>query len=231
MTKSEYNIRIDYRSSAYLSTNSDNFIQKITGSIVASSWDSETEQTIGEIQLAYIDIVSAQEDGCDLYSLFDADSLPSTYCFTLYDLDEYGWSDTVYQSFGDSLFNDNLLIIHRIKLLSEFRGQKIGLLAIRRSIQQFGHGCGLVCLTAKPYQIELRDKNPIDQGEYEKYDLSRFTSEKSTATQDLEAYYQQAGFIKLPGSKLMAINLAVTFPQMKDLGASFDGSFQLNGPE
>ena len=135
MQKSEYDIRIEYRSSANLGIDSDNFIQKITGKIIATSPDSEKEQKIGEIKMAYIDVVSAQEDGCDLFSLFDADQLPSTYCFTLYDLDECDWSDLVYQSFGDDILNDNLLIIHRIKLLPEFRGHKIGLLTIRRSIR------------------------------------------------------------------------------------------------
>ncbi|MGJ8640714.1 MAG: hypothetical protein ACSHYA_15090 [Opitutaceae bacterium] len=223
----EYTIRIEYRSSANLSTDCDNFIQRITGRIVATSLNSEEEQEIGEIKLAYIDVVSAEDDGCGLFSLFDADSLPSTYCFTLYNLDEYGWTDLVYETFGDELFNNNLLIIHRIKLLSKFRGHKIGLLAIRRSIQQFGHGCGLVYLKAMPYQVELRKKDTIEPGDFDKYGLSKFAADQSIATQQLESHYQQAGFIKITGSDLMAINLANEFPSMKKMGASFDGIFQI----
>jgi hypothetical protein len=174
----EYDIRIEYRCGANLRTDSDSYCQKITGTIIATALNSEDEdgQTIGEIELAYMDVISAQNDGTGLFNLFDADSRPSTYCFTLYDLEQHDWSKLVYQNLGEDIIDSNLLIIHRIKLLPEFRGLQIGRLAIRRSIQQFGHDCGLACLKAYPYQIELHKQYSTDPNEYEAYGLGHFTN-------------------------------------------------------
>ena len=231
----KYDIRIEYRCSANLRADSEDLCQKITGSIIATDLNTEEEeeeeeeeQNIGEIELAYIDVISAQNEGYRLVDLFDADPLPSTYCFTLYDLDSYDWSQRVYQTLGKDIFHYNLLIIHRIKLLPEFRGHRIGLLAIRRSIQQFAHGCGLACLKANPYQIELKEQYGIDSSEFEAYGLGKFPTDASKATRQLEAHYQQAGFTKIHNSDLMAINLDKELPSMEQLAATFDGIFEID---
>lgn len=225
----EYQINIEYSCSATLNDDCEDLIQKITGRIIARSSSSgeEDKQEIGKIELIYIDVVSAEEDDINLFTLFDLEAGMGDYCYPLYDLDEYDWSKRVYESLEDHLTNLNLLIIHRVKLLPKFRGQKIGLLAIRRSIQQFGNGCGLVCLIAKPYQVELSEKDSMNPGDYEKYGLSQFAEDKSTATRQLETYYKKMGFIPLRKRNLMALNLAKIFPSMKQLGASYEGPFQI----
>ena len=217
--------RIEFKLECDTSDNTDNYIQKITGTIYSENETDGKESNCGDIQLIYMDISSAIEDGVDLDYLFDTSDLTDEYCTQLYDAGNQFWNETVTHD-DDDIYDLNMLIIHRIRILPEFRGRGIGKLVIRRSIQQFCRDCGLVVLRAKPYQLELgnkEDENLKSNTERQRtYALNKFEADEKKAYQKLEAFYAEIGFRKLKGTKFMVLNPNQDIPSMAKLRGHSD---------
>ena len=109
----------------------------------------------------------------------------------------------------------NLLIIHRIEIFPEYRGQKIGLAVIYKTIQQIGRGCGFIALTPAPLQFNLYKD---DERWQKTMNVSDFVQEEKAATKKLGAHYGKLGFRQVGSSDIYILNPALKQPDLTTIG-------------
>lgn len=170
---------------------------------------------IGEVEAYYLDIAMSINQNYDTFELFDAIIDLNDYYAVLYDASDVWFRETVIDELGGDVRGTNLLIIHRIEILPEHRGQKVGLAAIYKTAQQFGHGCGFIALTPAPLQFQLYKD---DAGWQNKMNISDFVRDKETATNKLGAYYGKLGFRQVGDSDIYVLNPAHKQPDLTTIG-------------
>ena len=111
----------------------------------------------------------------------------------------------------------DVLLLQRLGDLPAFRGIKLGLAAIHRTIQQFGRDCGYVLLKPMPLQAE-----PADSVERKRWRrtlaLSKFPKNIEAGRRRLADYYSLLGFRPVPNSEWMALNLDFALPSLEEIG-------------
>jgi GNAT superfamily N-acetyltransferase len=99
---------------------------------------------------------------------------------------------------------DQLLILHRLRILPEARGRKLGTMVINRIIQKFGAGCNLVAMVCRPLQL---NEYPEDTEFGKRMALDSLPADEIKATQTLARYYRSMGFKGVKGSDGLMVKL------------------------
>jgi GNAT superfamily N-acetyltransferase len=169
----------------------------------------DDEQEVGK-WCAYV-LRSDWLDGLDASpsDALDAVSASTAEYMVMYDRNIAGFfSRRVERLFEEleSCSNNNLLIIDRVEIYSEYQGRGIGLAAMQLITRHLGEPCALAAIKPYPLQFEsgnesLSLSSPAQMG------LDTFTKDKRLATAKLRAHYAQLGFVTLPRTKLMIKNL------------------------
>jgi hypothetical protein len=58
----------------------------------------------------------------------------------------------------DVVFSNNILILDRLEILSDYRGEELGLRFIKAAVRRYGIGCRLVAIKPYPLQHESTDR-------------------------------------------------------------------------
>jgi hypothetical protein len=148
---------IQYSISGALEDEIENYLTTITGEIFCFNNDMETKRKIGIIKGYYVDIDNAMSEGYGPFDILDLDGSTEPYYEAVFDDATNEFKATL----GPDIYQSNLLIIDRVEIIPEFRGRKIGLVAMYRMIRQFSHGCGLVTIKVFPLQFEHRGNNEV----------------------------------------------------------------------
>jgi GNAT superfamily N-acetyltransferase len=154
---------------------------------------SETE--IGTMRAFLIQVREARRQGLQAFTVLKAKCFATSEYTQLFDKAE--WRKRVRKKFDPR--SADLLILDRIELQPEYRGQGVGLLAVRCVIEMFGLRCGLVA--CKPYPLQFEGSNkwtPPAQ-------VSGTTKSLREARRKLRRYWACAGFKRVPGTMLYAL--------------------------
>ena len=108
---------------------------------------------------------------------------------------------------------DNLLLINHVLVNDLYRGKKLGLAAIYRTIQKFSHDCRFTILEAVP--LQLITKEPLERTTM---GLNFLEQDKGKATNSLKAYYKKLVFEIVPRSNYMVLDLELRHPSLDDIG-------------
>jgi hypothetical protein len=105
------------------------------------------------------------------------------------------FSAPVCKKLGEEMvLSRNMLILDRLEIRPQFRGQELGLRYMRAAITRFGMGCRIAAM--KPFPLQFEDK------------VSESTiADFRAATAKLKKYYARDGFEALRGSDLMILDL------------------------
>ena len=202
---------VEFSSSAFFTDDVEDYIVNVTGII-----KNDEETKIGELEAYYLDIEMAITQNYDIFELYDAIINLTDYYAALYDADDHWFfKETVVDEFGGNVINANLLVIHRIEILPEYRGQKIGLAVIYKTIQQIGRGCGFIALMPAPLQFSLYKDNDRWQ---KTMNVSDFVQNEKVAIKKLGIYYGQLGFRQVGDSGVYILNPALTQPDLITIG-------------
>jgi GNAT superfamily N-acetyltransferase len=176
----------------------DDCVTEIRGKIWIYLEDTDEDVEAGEITVQYLDVWRAKAAGLSIWDLFDATSHIGNATYqAVWDAEAQGYKPGI----TDALSGYNLLIIHTMQIKPEFRGHNLGLAAVDTTINRFGHDCALIIV--KPYPINAYDLtgDQIEQG-----------------VKSLSAYYARLGFVKVPDSDLMALDLDLVRPTAYEAG-------------
>lgn len=98
----------------------------------------------------------------------------------------------------------NLLILDRLEILPEFRGNNYSSRIIDDGIKMFGANAGLITLKAFPLQFEYKDENKLQSEWNKNMNLDILEKNEERALKKLIEFYKQLGFKKISSNNIMA---------------------------
>jgi GNAT superfamily N-acetyltransferase len=165
----------------------------------------------GTTRLFVLNADAAEKDDVDLCELLDRRSETAAF-ISLIGEEPGNFSAGVYRLLNEEvIFCRNLLLLDRLEILPEFRGQELGLKFMKAAITRFGLGCRLAVL--KPFPLQFEGKMgtvPVGRSGQvvRRPPADRMAAAKlRSGTEKLMKYYARAGFVALSGSELMILDL------------------------
>jgi GNAT superfamily N-acetyltransferase len=194
------------------------YIYPICGRI-AEMDDEESDILVGKFRQYYVDIASAINAGyTDVFDIFDAHSESTAdYYDSLFDPDTVGFSENLRKLLEDEIFEPNLLIIDRLELLPSYRGQNLGIIIMRRLIQRFSAGVGVVAIKPFPLQFEHSIPAEDESGWHEEMQLSSFRETERDSIRKLQNHYRKLGFVEMKGTPHMFLSTTRRLPRIERL--------------
>jgi GNAT superfamily N-acetyltransferase len=165
------------------------FITIYHGNIIGIM-DNDREHKIGKIILYMVERGRALNDGESLFDVMDCLDGDSCDCFAnLFDHETEELKPDVEKLLSeDRAFQSDMMLIERLELNREYRGQGMGKQIALRAIQKFGGNCSVITCVPVPLQftgLGPRDKEPVG---------------KRFAQQQVRKFWEGVGFVRLPRS-------------------------------
>jgi hypothetical protein len=120
----------------------------------------------------------------------------------LFDVDAGRWKDGIREEF--EIAGSDLLIIDYVELDPILRGHALGLAVVRRTIEIFGSGCGLVA--CKPWPLQFTPAFASNRKRLER--LQPPTLAQDEAVRKLRLYWSKAGFWPLGETGLFVMGMS-----------------------
>ena len=166
---------------------------------------NEHEEIIGAIRMIFIDANSAVENELSLFDVYDcsAETLEFFESFINHDDEEFTKELTDFLESEFIFSGNNVLIIDRIGICPEYRGNNLGLIVLRNLIQRFSKGVSVVAIKPAPFEFTTKHikQNYID------WQCSEINKDSIEATR-LGDYYQKLGFTKINNSAYLVLGNA-----------------------
>ena len=192
------------------------FVYETHGTI-ASLNEFEEETVVGKFRLYYADVDSAMDEGFDTFEVLDSFSQTSEYHDMLYGSDGAELSERLLRELNDDVLGSNSLVIDRLEILPQYRRQCLGLIIMRRLIQRFSSGAGVIAIKPFPLQFE-QDPSSGEEEQWRKaLELSTFSRNEGDATRKLQEYYARLGFARMEGTPFMVRSTAFRLPTIEAL--------------
>jgi len=192
----------------------DAYITDLDGEILLPKEDSDDEICVGTISAHSVHFGEAYENGVSWFDVLDARSADTAMYVDLLDAEGFGYSESVESTFEP--FGSGLLILDRIRIEPEHRGQGYGLYAAQLMITGFASN-GLVACVPAPYEL-LKDAPPLRLGED---DTNSSREERipgwTAAEAKLREYWSLLGFEQLPDSDVFALSLTTRRPPFESI--------------
>ena len=186
------------------------FIHQLNGRVQIFFLGGTRKLDVGTFSVLVVDLETAINEGEEPFHVFDSDSKTAPYYGPLYL--QRSWSGADFRASvtravcGDeSLWRPNLLILERLAVYPEHRGQGVGLLAIRGLIERFRMGIGLIVMKPFPLQFESEPTSPKDVETRRRLGLDGFRMGYKPALAKLRSYYATLGFRCIPRTSLMGL--------------------------
>ena len=165
------------------------FVHSILGKISAKSEDQGNEEEVGSVKASLVQFGEAMDRGISTDRLGDGiDGNIAEYWELLFDTDTGCWKEEVQDEYEIS--GCDLLIIDCIEVSPKFRGTGVGPIAVDRTIDIFGPGCGVVACKPWPLQFTpafARDRKALNA-------LKAPGVGQGEAVRRLRAYWSRLGF-------------------------------------
>lgn len=186
------------------------FIHQLDGRIELLLDDDAKRLAIGKFSALVVDVESAINERVHPFDVFDSHRATAPYYRPLFL--ERSWTGADFRTpvvkafYGeDEPWRPNLLILDRVTVFPEHRGNGVGLLAIRGLIKRFRMGVGLVVMIPFPLQFEADPVTPVDFEERSRLGLDQFNMGYDRALAKLRSYYATLGFRTIPRTRLMGL--------------------------
>ena len=186
------------------------FIHQLDGRIELYVDHDTKRQAIGNFSALVVDVESAINERVHPFDVFDSHSTTAPYYRPLFL--ERSWSGADFRTsvlkavYGeDEPWRPNVLILDRVTVFPEHRGNGAGLLAIRGLIERFRMGVGLIVMTPFPLQFEAEPHSQEDLDERSRLGLDKFGIGYDKAMAKLRGYYATLGFRTIPRTRLMGL--------------------------
>ena len=182
----------------------DAYITNLEADIMVANEDFSHKKKVGTVSALSARLEKAAEDGVDCVEVLDARSADTALYLDLFDVRQSrysGWVDRTLQPFGR-----DLLILDRIQVLPEFRGNGYGLYAAYAMISNFAPSDGLVACIPAPFELLQKHRasgNPALVRGNE--DIPGWNA----ALAKLRRHWGLLGFRRVPRSDVFALSLTL----------------------
>ena len=179
------------------------FVHPILGKISAQSEGRGEEEDAGYVKASLVQFGEAMDCGISTERLGDGiDGNIAEYWELLFDLNTGCWKEEVQDEYEAT--GCDLLIIDSMEIRPKFRGMGVGPIAIDRTIDIFGPGCGFVACKPWPLQFTpafARDPNALTR-------LKAPGVGQGEAVRRLRAYWSKRGFWPLGETGIYLLGMA-----------------------
>jgi hypothetical protein len=168
---------------------------------------------VGKLRAYRINAALAFENGQSLFDACEDHSHEMHFCHKLlYEANGYCFKEPLVERL--EAMEMDFLVIDYVLLNPKWRGLKVGLLAVRKTIDLLGGGCGLTVCHIAPL-------NP-DAAEFAKVPKSWIPrqnnpEERKEATVKLRGYFRQLGFERIGRSPYYGLSMARKTPNAEEL--------------
>ncbi|OQY03017.1 MAG: hypothetical protein B6I25_08615, partial [Planctomycetales bacterium 4572_13] len=198
----------------------DEYVLEIHGKITATEITEETSQHVGHINARLIQMGRIMNDGESVFELYDSfDQYFHEIYGELFDPGSDDFTETLQHQFKELGAGSNVLLIDDVEILPSYRGKRIALAAVHRTIDVFGPYDCLVIIPIYPPQFgEHRDN-----AEWKKKMLTdSFVKNGEDARAKLEQYWCLLGFERIWDSRyICALCTNNKYPPLEDVCPEF----------
>jgi len=197
------------------------YLQRRTGHVTVwnagQTEDTEMDIRIGDFAIVYVDLDGAYTEGVHAFDVFDTEQATIEYYEDLYVDDAGSIRDSVVELANtDGLFwTTNVLIIERLILQPQFRGQDLGLAAMRGLILCARGGASLVLI--KPYPLQFEGGYDPKAEEFVRQGYASLPKDHRSATATLCRHYARLGFKRVPKTPFMVRDAQLKLPTVSEL--------------
>jgi GNAT superfamily N-acetyltransferase len=194
------------------------FIHHTSGRVAYVSSSGEFVLEVGTFSVIQVDLEAAVTHRADVYQMFDIEATTFGYYEALYEHDDCHLTPAASKAArNDGAWDPNLLILDRLIILPAFRGQGVGLLALRGLMERFGFGVGIVAMKPYPLQHEAHYLDEAHASERAASGLDAFSGSVAAATSKLRNYYGRLGFRRVVGTDYMVRSTLIPLPSPDEL--------------
>ena len=175
--------------------------------------DFSHHKKVGTATALLARLEKAAEDGVDCVEVLDARSADTALYLDLFNVKQSrysGWVERTLQPFGR-----NLLMLDRIQLLPEYRGNGYGLYAAYALISSFAPSDGLVACIPAPFEL-LQKHRASASANGGGIRQNRDSPGWDAAEAKLRRHWALLGFRRVPGSDVFALSLTLKQPSIKE---------------
>lgn len=200
---------VEYTIVSHLEFNDENrYCQEIIGEIRMRNENDDNNVktiTIGSLKGYKVLADLASKRGYSILDIIDLKAETNDVAEYFYDNSD--WNEEIEETLGDDLAGLDMLILSRIIIYSEYRGQGLGGKVIKDFYNNFIQGCGLFGLKCYPLQCELKDIK-ARAPKKERDSLKELEPEHIKAFKSLSKYYKSLGFENVKGlpKEILIIN-------------------------
>lgn len=188
---------------------------ELDGEVRVANDDGKPE-VVGWISARVVQAGRAYNDSQSLFEVCDCiDQSLYDYASAVYDYD----NDSIKDSISDGCGGTDILIVQSIQIVRAHRGKRLGLLAMRRTIDTFGCGCAVVVIKPFPLQFSVSEggTSPVQLEIDARMAMNSFTASKKTAFAKLRNYWRKLGFRRIGDTEYLALDLQRKQPSYEKL--------------
>ena len=181
----------------------DRYCQIIKGSLYVRDESTDNiNYLIGKLTGKKILLDEANENGWNAYSIFDVSGDTFEIGKIIYDLEDPHnsypeYNKNIEQEFHN-LIESNVLILSKIEILPEYRGEGLGKKWIKDFYNNFNSGCGLIIADITPKQFYLFDVSAKGSLWRNKMKYSEMDQDEEKSRYKLLNYFLGIGFKHFP---------------------------------
>lgn len=214
-----YDIRFTVERSLMASEEPSDFVIDVRGELLYGS-SRKTREEVGWVSARVVHAGRACNEEQSLFDVCDSiDQSLYDYASAVLDLD----SGSIRESVSDGCAGADVLIVESIQVVPAHRGRRLGLLAMRRTIDTFGQGCAVVVI--KPYPLQFSGihnrRSPEKEAERAKWDarmaMKSLGSDQRAASRKLRKYWSRVGFERVGKTDYFVLDLQLAQPGYDDL--------------
>ena len=189
------------------------YISEYQGVITCTDDETGAVTKVGKVMALRVHAALAHNMGESLFDVCDAHSGELHHLHTaLYEPDAYHFRDDLMARFDAA--EPDLLVLDYVVLAPKWRKLRLGLLAVRRTVDLLGGGCGL----AVSYIAPLRRDAATYIGVPKRWlPFHRTKNERRAATVRVRRYFRRMGFERLGRTPYYALPLNQVVPTAKEL--------------
>lgn len=210
-----YDIRFEIARPLAKSAEPSDYVVEVRGTVRVIGEQGTTE-IIGWVFARVVQAARAYDDGVALFEVCDSvDQSLHDHASAVYDWDNEGLKT----SLSDGCMGAGILVVESVQIVPARRGQRIGLLAMQRTIDTFGSGCALVVI--KPFPLQFGTGHDLSSTELpgweERMAMKSYSANKKEALAKLRAYWARLGFERIGKSAYFALDLQLVQADDKEL--------------
>lgn len=170
--------------------------QSIIGKILMLDDTDKSETEIGRIYIDRLLFGAGANGGWNHFEIFDTEQYLMDLGAMIWDFETNDFVEPLLKFFEHDLIEMDVLYMHTIEILPEYRGMQIGEHAMKDAANNFEAGCSLIITDCLPLQHTPWGRNDKEWRKKMQYDLLEKGKRKAKA--QVIQYLKRTGFYYLP---------------------------------